>query len=191
MAERKKIYVLWIVHTNTESTIGGHVAAGMKKRWRGPWMAKNRREADLIDEMSRQHIAAVISVVKTAQGLGIKIVYEEYGQGKSFLQLASASGIEKKAIIKIPQQSSKGAAAAFLRAIASHGIRNFEVIFAGSFADMCIYDRANALRERGLRPYLLTGASTAYSALEARGAVKVLFGNDRLITLAQMKNLIK
>ncbi len=156
----KKHYILWVVHT----------------------------ELNLED---KKHLESVIRAMKKAQETGIPILYEvslnRRVEGAAFLHFAEMNGIKKNSVAPIFEAgNTKTTVKNFLRTVKRKKINEFEVIFAGYFADMCILKRAKLLKEKGFEPYLIAG--TQYAEWPISEVIE-FFGKDHIITIGEMGEL--
>ena len=196
----KKKYVLWVVHTNVGSPID---VFDKKISWDPEFLElsqhfieigeKIRKKLKLSNkDFSQIHREGIIAAMKIAQEAGIVIVYESGAKGGDFLVLASREGVNYEDIIRMPffrGGRGKEAVHKFFEILEEKGITDFETIFAGHYADVCIYERAKELRNSGFRPYLIVGTPVRYAIGRKLKKIREFFGPDRLIIYHDMKKL--
>lgn len=190
--EKKKQYVLWVVHTDMEEpSVYPHTASDFRKIGPPPKSLYGIK----LKSMNRLHRESVVLAMKAAQEAGMNIVYEAEDRGNRFMKWAKAQGVNTAAIIRIHYNPEKYMSAknnivdTFLRTLIKKGISNPEIIFAGHHADICILDRAEGLKKRGFRPYLIIGTAVMYGDYDLLNGVKAKFEKKRRITINQLRKL--
>ncbi len=198
MAE-KKTYVLWVVHTDVFAAIAMQTREAERERLYSSYGSVNldqhfaelQIKYGLTKKLAQLYIEGVIRAMQVAQEAGALVIYEPWrfiSLRKDLLDIAKKSGV--KNAIRMRRLFSDPVKL-FLKILKERGIQNFEVIFAGHYAERCILQRLAKLKERGFNPYLLSGTPVKYADYPyGSRQVKTFFGKDRLITIHQLKNLV-
>jgi len=186
---KKENYVLWVVHTDfAEPGIDPHPASDFGKRkppksWHGI----------KLKSVNKLHLKGVIMAMSAAQEAGMHIVYEAEDKGNRFMKWAKAEGVNVDDIIKIKfdpdeQLEENELVDIFLNALRKKRVATPEIIFAGHHVDICIHSRAEELKKRGFRPYLIVGTAAMYAESDMLSRVRAEFAKERRITIQQLKN---
>ncbi len=204
----KKKYVLWVVHTegSTSMLIDYFNKCDYSKRGQGFKILDDYLEEKYVKKkgikksIGEMHIEGVLKAIEIALKAGMTVVSE--ASTRKLIRMAEERGIKGNILFMERENAKKGdedslrllakkAAKDFLKLLEDNGIKNFEVIFAGHWAEQCVHDRAWWLIRRGFRPYLLVGTPTIYCWGE-EGVVRCIrrsYFKNRLITLLELGKL--